>query len=166
MSLDRFVVIVVPGPTAEQARSLPGLTGYCLRGGNGHMTFSRDQRDLAVAVSSALKDVEAQGLRPVRVIDHDWVTLADIGARLGRSRESVRLWSIGRIGPGGFPPSLNPGGTTSYYSWVEVASWLGDRLDMEIARPESALVVASLTVRLRSLAPHRAGADSVGHSTQ
>jgi hypothetical protein len=153
VSPDRFVVIVVPAPTVEQGRSLAGLAGCRRWDGNGHVTFSRDQRDLATAVASALRDVEAVGLRPVRLIDHDWVTLADIASRLGRSRESVRLWAVGRIGPGAFPPPLNPGGKTSYFSWVEVVGWLRDRAGMEVAEAERALVVANLTVRLRSLVP-------------
>ncbi|BCB84448.1 hypothetical protein [Phytohabitans suffuscus] len=113
----------------------------------------REASSLAEAVVGAIEDLEAASLRPVRVCDGDWLTLADVAARIGRSREIVRLWSIGRQGPGGFPPPLNPGCDTRFYSWAEVAHWLRRRMGYELPALNPELVVANLLLQARRLAP-------------
>jgi hypothetical protein len=80
--------------------------------------------DPYTSLLEAIHVIEENGARPRRVNAHDWLTLADIGARLGVSRELVRLWSIGRQGQGGFPPPLNPDSATSFFSWAEVSAWV------------------------------------------
>jgi len=145
----RFAIIVMPEPTPAQAGR---LTGHVTpRAGLATVVFTWAGTDLDAAVTGALREIELAGLRAVRVADNDWVTLMDIAGRIGRSRELVRLWSIGRTGPGGFPPPLNPGAKTTYYSWLEVAAWLRDQAGVTVAEPEPALVIANLTVRLRSI---------------
>lgn len=105
----RFVVLVSTVPTAEQAQALGELPDRPLverwvRHGHGRIVFQREGRpDLLRAVLGALRDVETVGLEPVRLVHGDWVTLADIAERIGRSREAVRLWTLGRIGPGRLP---------------------------------------------------------------
>lgn len=115
------------------------------------VTVRREASSLAEAVLAVIDDLEAADLQPVRVCDGDWVTLADIAARIGRSREIVRLWSIGRQGPGGFPPPLNPGCDTKFYSWTEVAHWLRRRMGYELPDPGPDLVVANLLLQARRL---------------
>jgi hypothetical protein len=154
----QFTVIVASVPTAAQVRVLLALGDGTrivrdAREGIVRVRFRRHRPDLADAVVSAVRDVEAAGLRAVRLLEHDWVTLADVADRIGRSREAVRLWSIGRVGPGGFPPPLNPGRETLFYSWSEVAPWLGERMGLDVPEPGLVLAAANLTLQLRALAP-------------
>ena len=106
---------------------------------------------------------ETVGLRPMRLHNADggdWLTMAAIADRVGKSRECVRLWSIGRLGPGGFPPPLNPGAETSFYSWAEVAPWL--RLaGYDVQSEEPVLAAMNLALQLRHLAPRLSRIDAV-----
>lgn len=162
--MTRFAVIVMPEPTPAQVGRLTGQVTP--RAGLATVVFTWAGTDLDAAVTGALREIESAGLQAVRVVDNDWVTLMDIANRIGRSRELVRLWSIGRTGPGGFPPPLNPGGKTAYYSWLEVATWLHDQAGVDIAELEPAFVIANLVVRLRRLAcrlpSSKAGVSNVG----
>src|SRR5262245_25788684 len=112
----RFTVIVDTPPIPIQANSLLALAAgtLVLRNlhlGNGYRCFARSGRDGLTAVMSAISDVQAIGLNPIRVINSDCVTLAEIAERIGRTREGVRLWAIG-LWRSGFPPPLNGNGKT------------------------------------------------------
>lgn len=87
-------------PEREQSRTLLG--------------FDRAADSLAVALVSALRDVEAEGLTVSSVRSEDLVTLKEIAARTGRTYESVRLLSLGRRGPGGFPGPMSSDGWTLF----------------------------------------------------
>jgi hypothetical protein len=117
------------------------------------VTVTRTAGTFAVAIVSAINDLESLDLHPVRVVADDWATLADIGARIGRSRETVRLWSIDQQGPGGFPPPVNPGCDTRFYSWTEATVWLRDAMGFGLPRPHADLVAANLLLQARRLAP-------------
>jgi hypothetical protein len=157
MPLQQFSLVVDGVPDPDQRLRLarlpappvgePGPEGSHLLG------FDRPAATLVEAVAGAIADVEAVGLRVLRVADRDWVTLADVGARIGRSRELVRLWALGRRGPGGFPPALNPGMDTTYYSWAEVSPWLRDRMGYDLPDDEPVLAATNLALQLRALAP-------------
>jgi hypothetical protein len=95
-------------PEREQDRTLLG--------------FDRAGESLAAALVSALRDVESVGLMIGSVSSEDLVPLKEIGARTGRSYESVRLLAAGRRGPGGFPGPMAADGWT-LYSWVQVRDW-------------------------------------------
>ncbi|HZN16927.1 MAG TPA: hypothetical protein VFB84_01875 [Micromonosporaceae bacterium] len=158
MAPHRFVLIVDSTPTARQLVALAALGARPAavpgpRQSGGWIVFERAELDLAGAVVAAVRDAEGAGLRPVRLVDGDWVTLADIADRLGRSREAVRLWALGRVGPGGFPPPVNPGRDTLFYSWAEVSPWLRDRLCVPAPGSDPVLAAAGLAVRMRALAP-------------
>jgi len=156
----RFTVIVSGVPTPQQIKAVVALPGELtvqrnVHQGNGTVTFERVHEDPVCAVLSAVDDLDAVGLHTLRVIHDDWVTLGGIASRIGRSREAVRLWATGQVGPGGFPPPLNPNRDTSFYSWVEVSTWLRQRLEMSVPGADPGLVIADLVIRLRSL-EHRA----------
>ncbi|MEJ3745521.1 hypothetical protein WEI85_19795 [Actinomycetes bacterium KLBMP 9797] len=105
-------------------------------------------------IPALVRQMESAGRRPLRLDAGDWMTLADIGRRIGFSREMVRLWAVGQSGPGGFPPPLNPGCETRFYSWVEVHAWLFDRLGLPLADGgEPVLEAMNLTLQLRNLLP-------------
>jgi hypothetical protein len=162
VALQEFVLVVAGAPSDAVLRSYDGLAPTPgPRDGVGAVVVRRHAADLAEAVTAAVHDVESAGLRPVRVATGDWVTLADVAARIGRSREMVRLWSVGRQGPGAFPPPLNPGCDTSFYSWAEVVQWLRRRLGYDLPDEEPVLVAMNLALQLRRLAPRIARMDAV-----
>lgn len=88
----------------------------------GTVHFDREAASLAEALVSALRTLEAAGLRAVAVASEDLVTLKEIAVRTGRTYEGVRLLAAGKRGPGGFPVPLSTGGW-SLYSWTQVAGW-------------------------------------------
>jgi hypothetical protein len=124
--------------------------------------FARQADSMIDAILMAVRDLDAIGLPAVAVRnDGDLATLATIAARIGRSREAVRLWSIGRTGPGGFPaPTLNDFGTT-FYRWSQVTPWLRDRLGMPIPDNEPVLAAVNLALQLRAMAPQVRGMDAI-----
>src|SRR3712207_8505223 len=67
--------------------------------------------------------------RPPRSTLFPYTTLfrSSIAERIGRSREAVRLWSIGRTGPGGFPAPAQRYLGTTYYRSEEHTSELQSR---------------------------------------
>lgn len=162
MPLQQFVLVVDSTPTdAVLSRCQDLSVGRGFRDGVGSVAVSREAADLVDAVASAVRDLEVVGLRPVRVDAGDWVTLGDIAGRIGRSREIVRLWATGRQGPGGFPPPLNPGRNTSFYSWAEVSQWLRERMSYDVPGGEPVLVAMNLALQLRRLAPRIERIDAV-----
>jgi hypothetical protein len=154
----QFTIVVDQVPTDEQVDAIFGRfddlgIGGSPRKGIGYVAVHRSAPSLAEAIASAVRDVESVGLRPVRIDDDNSVTLGEIADRIGRSREAVRLWSTGQQGPGGFPPPTNPGRSTSFYSWAEVAPWLRERMGLDVPDVEPVLAAANLALQLRSLAP-------------
>lgn len=158
--LRRFAVVVDRVPDAAQARVIgqvatvlwdPGLASV-------RLWFEWPAPTVAEAIVGAVRLLEQAGLRALRVDAGDWVTAGDIAERIGRSRETVRLWATGRFGPGGFPPPLNPGRGTSFYSWAEVVPWLRAELDLDLPYEEPVLAAANLTLQLRRLLPRVSGA--------
>ncbi|HET8642811.1 MAG TPA: hypothetical protein VFM37_12785 [Pseudonocardiaceae bacterium] len=120
--------------------------------------FDREAPAMADAIATAVMQIEHAGLAVLRVLDSDLVTLADIGTRIGQSRESVRRYVTGERGPGGFPPPVNPNRDgTVFYRWIEVASWLRTRLGVDVPEIDPTLVVANLVLQARR---HR---DQVAH---
>jgi hypothetical protein len=157
MPLQQFSLVLDRPVGRAQRRHLGDLQAppRVERGPDGtqRLAYDRSSAELVGAVAEAVAEAEALGLRVVRVDDRDWVTLADVAARIGRSREAVRLWALGRQGPGGFPPPLNPGMDTSFYSWVAVSPWLRERMGYDLPDDEPVLVATNLALQLRALAP-------------
>jgi hypothetical protein len=161
MRLHQFTLVVDSEPTDDQIDRLlqtenqPGVTNSP-RTNSGEVQYDiRGDGTLTEAIAQGIHEVESVGLRPVRVLGEDWVTLGEIAERIGRSREAVRLWAAGKVGPGGFPPVLNPhrDPDTSFYSWAEVGPWLRERMGLDIPDEEPVLVAANLALQLRALAP-------------
>jgi predicted DNA-binding transcriptional regulator AlpA len=87
------------------------------------VTLSGPGRPLAVAVELATR-LEALG-STIDDIDDDLVDLSEIAARVGRSREAIRLWSSGKRGAGGFPLPVGVlPGSVKVWDWSSVNSWL------------------------------------------
>ena len=87
--------------------------------------FDREAEALDDALLSAVDDLEKlEGIEVVRIADAGLASLADIAARVGRTRESVRLLVSGARGPGNFPkPVTDPRSRYRLWRWSEVASW-------------------------------------------
>jgi len=163
----RFAVVVDRVPDAAQVRELgptaivlwdPGVAWV-------RVWFDWPAPSMAQAVAGAVRLLERVRLRALRVDVSDWVTVGDVAQRIGRSREAVRLWIVGRVGPGGFPPPLNPGCDTTFYSWAEVLPWLRGAMRLDLPAEEPVLAAANLALQLRALLPRvpyaRALADLV-----
>ena len=98
-----------------------------LRSGVVYLTFSRLAPDLKSAVLTAIRDVKRAeiGAEVLRVDICNLVTLAEIGRRIGRSRQLVHQYMVGKQGAGGFPPPVcQISDSTSLWAWCEVAFWL------------------------------------------
>ena len=148
-----FVLVVDRVPTAEELRELGSgaIVLWDPKVGAVRLWLEWPAWSMTEAVMGGLRAVAAAGLEALRVDADDWVTVGDVAQRIGRSRETVRLWSIGRLGPGGFPPPLNPGRDTTFYSWAEVLPWLRHRMGFELPDDEPALAAANLALQLRRL---------------
>lgn len=89
--------------------------------------FTREAASLPTAIMSAIADLEAvPAISVLRIEPDDLVTLAEIAARLDRSRESVRLLAAGHRGKGTFPPPVSHlRARSKLWRWSDVARWAG-----------------------------------------
>jgi hypothetical protein len=115
--------------------------------------FDRTDTSLGTAIVSAVLDVEAAGFAVAGVGAPDLVELPEIAARTGRTRESVRLLTLGRRGPGGFPR-----GEGGFYSWNAVRTWFAEYDPAAVGSPDAAalqydrvIAAADYLVRARAL---------------
>jgi predicted DNA-binding transcriptional regulator AlpA len=136
---------------------------YGIENGLPIAEFDREAPALADAIASAVRELETVGLRPLRIIDQDLLTLADIAERLGISREAVRRYSTGERGPGDFPPPIAPmrGGAT-FYRWSEVVPWAQNHLEAQVPEVDAGLVVANLLLQARQ---HRGQVENLSALT-
>jgi predicted transcriptional regulator len=107
------------------------------------------------------------GLVVVRVGPDDLVTIAEIARRLGQTRESIRLYSTGERGPGGFPaPFTSIRLASPIYRWGEVARWAREKLGRSeegLPDPETTrtIVAINAAIELRRYAPGPREAEAV-----
>lgn len=111
--------------------------------GVGFADFIREAPSFLEAVRGAIEQVESvPGLRVTRVEPDDLVTMSEIAERLGRSRESVRLWISGARGPGEFPqPVSHLKARTRLWRWSEVTAWT-ERQGTSSDRLKASLIAA------------------------
>jgi hypothetical protein len=119
-----------------------------------HLHFDREASSSAEALVSAITAVEqaVPGVRVVRVAPDEYVTLAEIAARTGRTRESVRLLATGDRGPGDFPPpAARAEQRVKLWRWAEVAAWFASRLGASVPRsPDPALSAVNGLLQARA----------------
>jgi hypothetical protein len=138
-------------------------------GGVQHLDFDREGSSYLAAVMSAISDVEAAvpGARVIRVLPDEYVSLVEIADRTGRTRESVRLLSIGERGPRAFPlPAAREAERNKLWRWTEVAAWFTGALGESVPGgppPAQDLVNAILDLRLRISALSREDLTVVRH---
>jgi hypothetical protein len=153
MTVHVFTLVLDRRPTGDELTKLGAGCDDAVFGVDHDLPvaeFDREAPALADAIVSAVRDVESAGLRAVRVLDQDLLTLADIADRIGRSRESVRRYATGDRGGGDFPPPSNPARDgTVFYRWSEVAPWLRDHVGIEVPEADPTLAVANLVLQAR-----------------
>lgn len=129
-------------------------------------TFHREAASPLEAVLSAIEAVEGAGigLRVMRVEPDELVTTGEIAERVGLTREAIRLYALGRRGPGGFPdPVAGLHQKSPLYRWSEVALWFhrlrggSKRLDTSAA---DAIVLMNAALDLRRLTSSVPGAEA------
>ncbi len=103
------------------------------------------------------------GLTVVRVEPDELVSAAEIANRVGLNRETIRLYAMGRRGPGTFPPPVARLRSRSpLYRWTDVAPWLahhgGKAAAHAIAELGTATLIGMLNAAfdLRQLVPRTA----------
>ena len=126
-----------------------------------YVEFDREATDLDDAILSAVANVErVPGVRVARIADAGLVTMADIAARIGRTREGVRLLVNGARGPGGFPsPVTDPRSRYRLWRWSEVQAWIRAYLGEQVeSRDDDVLTAVNASLELRRLG-HRLRPD-------
>ncbi len=123
--------------------------------------FDREAPSSAKAIISAIRQIESAGvgLTVVRVEPDELVSTAEIADRVGLNRETIRLYAMGRRGPGTFPlPVARLRSRSPLYRWTDVAPWLahhgGTAAASAIAEPDTAALIGMLNAAfdLRRLA--------------
>ena len=117
-----------------------------------YVEFDREASGVVEAVLSAVADIErVDGVEVVRIADAGLVSMADIAARTGRTREGARLLVTGARGPGGFPPPVtDPRGRYRLWRWSDVERWLAASLGEETGAVEDhALAAINASLELR-----------------
>jgi hypothetical protein len=137
MSCYEFTLIV-EGPDLQEGRHLQALYDLgCSDATVGrigevqYLDFDRGAETFAEAVFEAMAAVEVAvpGARVRRLEPDDLVTMAEIAARAGRTRESIRLLVSGERGPGGFPvPATHFRSRQRMWHWPAVALWFAESL--------------------------------------
>src|SRR5262245_7948659 len=150
--------VVLDGKDVLSAESLEALYGAgCDDGTFGEVDrvpfgdFSREAPTAASAIGTAILDIQRAlpEVRAVRVEPDDLVTASEIAARLGRSRESVRLLIAGERGPGGFPaPASHLRTRWRLWRWSDVARWAESALGWSAPASDAALLIAAINQAL------------------
>lgn len=158
MSIHHFTLIV-DGPDTQSGAVIDALyeagCDDALIGrtdGIQYVEFDREATGLVEAVLSAVADIErVDGVKVVRIADAGLVSMADIAARTGRTREGVRLLVTGARGPGGFPPPVtDPRSRYRLWRWSDVERWLAGNLGEETVTVEDHVLAAiNATLELR-----------------
>ena len=113
MAIHHFTLIV-DGPDVQEETLIEALfEAGCDDGlvgrseGVQYIEFDREAPDLEVAMLSAVADVEkAPGVKVVRIADAGLVSMAEIAARTGRTREGCGSWSTAHADQADFPLPL------------------------------------------------------------
>ncbi len=101
-----------------------------------YLEFSRAAKSLEEAIISAINEVRSAGIgaEVLRVDECNLVTMSEIARRIGRSRQLVHQYMIGKRGPGGFPPpECHLTDHAPLWAWCAVSYWL---VQNNLLRPE------------------------------
>ncbi len=128
--------LVLSGPAELFALAQPVVDAFfeachgdCTPGvscGVPQVSFTRRAATMKDAVLTAIAEVRKVGFG-IDVLAVEWsylLTQADIGRRIGKSRQLVHQYVEGVRGPGGFPPPARNGHSGPLWQWSDVAQWL------------------------------------------
>ncbi len=137
MNTYEFTLRIDREVTEDEADALYGVIddGSISTGqGETEIEFSREASNWAEAIGSAIRDIETMpGIVVTGAGQEDLVSLSDIAHRTRRSKEAVRQWAAGGRGPGGFPePEWRSPGEVRFWSWTQVAAWIGENLNLAV----------------------------------
>lgn len=90
--------------------------------------FEREAGSFLDAALGALKEVIALGFEPLAIED-EFVSMADIAERTGRTRQSISMLVAGRRGPGGFPRPVAGNVRSPLWHWADVVAWFESQAD-------------------------------------
>lgn len=150
--------LILSGPTDLTSEVEDGLfeagcddATLSLQYGVLYLEFSRSADSLKEAILSAIQDVRKAGIGAdvVRVDECHLVTMAEIGRRIGRSRQLVHQYITGQRGPGGFPaPACNLAHGRPLWQWCAVSYWLVQNDLLRVETWEQARVVEAINTEL------------------
>jgi hypothetical protein len=103
------------------------------------LDFDREAESLTAAITSAIAAVERSpvGLRVVRVLPDDFVSISEIARRVKRTRQSVQQLAAGTRGPGDFPPPVSHiKGYSPLWRWSDVLKWWSKAFQDAQSEPE------------------------------
>lgn len=117
----------------------------------GTADFTRDAPDLAMAIGTAIQQIEAVLPGSVVAVEPaELVTMSTIAERLDRTYESVRLLAAGQRGEGNFP---KPADIPNIYGvkmwrWGEILMWAGKGGEEEL-HASATVTAANALLELR-----------------
>lgn len=118
------------------------------------VAFDREAPTLVDAIVSGIRELDRCGLPPLQVkADDDLVSIGMIAQRVQRSATTVRGWVRGEVGPGQFPPPVDPDELRRpCFRWSDVACWLTEHVRSDPpAAVDRTIDAVNLALRLRSL---------------
>lgn len=141
--MDYKVVLDVVGvdleseAVAEQLAEADLDLAWSDSGGRTSAAFFTQAADPVSAAYDVARRIErvVPGAKVPRV-DEELMSVREIASEMSLSREAVRLWTVGRRGPGHFPrpragASTGDRGSVRLWAWSEVAGWLDEYLGIE-----------------------------------
>jgi len=167
MIAHQFMLRIEQPPTDEQVRRLFALThDVCVEVGafRRWAAVAGDRRAplLAGAVVTTILDLDAAGLVPIDSgPDDDIVPIWLIAERLGSPEPVVRTWAEADKNPSAFPARVEMPGTTAYFRWNDVVSWLRSRLGFEPGDVTPVFSAVNMVMRLRTVLPRIDGEAAI-----
>lgn len=105
---------------------------------------------LHALLHDAVRELRVAGFDVVG-LDFDLVNTTEIADRIGRTRQTVRQYADGLLGPGGFPAPLGVPGGVRVWDWGSVNEWLrgfDERGDPEYRPTREFIAEFNASVRL------------------
>ncbi|NHN84507.1 hypothetical protein GOB93_07595 [Acetobacter musti] len=116
--------------------------------GNIILDFAREGESLADAIESAISDVQKAGARVERVEPDPLVSLTDIAARSGLTRQAISNYATEKRGKGFPAPYVRVTSSTPLWQWSAVANWMVKQGVLEPSAQQEAVVLQTINARL------------------
>jgi hypothetical protein len=159
MTLHDFILVAHGLDTRDPAFEVRLIEAGCddatiaVQNGRILLDFTREAPSLSAALDSALATVRQAGATIDRIEPDPLVTLADIAARAGLTRQAITQFAHGQRGGGGFPaPVARVASHRPLWRWRDVADWLhrSGRLDHAAVERARILDAANLALAARA----------------